>query len=333
MLLDRPLGDTYRLRKLSATTCPPAADSLSLIAAVTIKIIEHERDRRNLPYLLTVTKALGGSLAMISGAADVINTPPATSALARFADRWIYVFTAALFIITALAGFIPDSIAIVTEVRERARPPLPPVMHVHALLMGSWLLLLFTQALLMAMGRRSLHRKIGAAAVLLVPLILVTMVSLVRIGFVDVETASAAHTVDPAEISNMQLIVSSLLPEQARAALFFSLFTIWGLWVRNRDPQAHKRLMVLATLMPLPAGIDRIEWLPSTLPGSSDSSSLYMLLWLSPVLLYDLLRCGRLHRVYVIGLLLNLPLAIASHFIAGSAWWIATAPRLVGIRW
>jgi hypothetical protein len=92
-------------------------------------------------------------------------------------------------------------------------------------------------------------------------------------------------------------------------------------------------LIVLATLMPLPAALDRIEWLPSTMPGSPDSSFLYMILWLSPVLLYDLLRRGRLHRVYVIGLLLNLPLVIAAHCLAGSPWWIATAPRLVGMRW
>jgi len=56
-------------------------------------------------------------------------------------------------------------------------------------------------------------------------------------------------------------------------------------------------------------------------------------LWLLPVLLYDLLRRGRPHRVYVIGLLLNLPLAIASHFVAGSIWRLAISPRLVGIRW
>jgi hypothetical protein len=73
---------------------------------------------------------------MISHPADVINTRPATSALARFADRWVYVFMAGLFIITALAGFIPDSVAILTEVRAQARPPLSPVMHMHALLMG-----------------------------------------------------------------------------------------------------------------------------------------------------------------------------------------------------
>jgi hypothetical protein len=270
---------------------------------------------------------------VISNPADVIYARRATSALARFADRWVYVFMAGLFIITALAGFIPDSIAILTEIRAHARPPLPAVMHMHALLMGSWLLLLFAQTLLMATGRRPLHRKIGSVALLLVPLILVTMVCLVRIGFMDVAIAEAAEGAEPAEVSNLRLLVSSLLPEQVRAALFFGVFTAWGLWVRNRDSQGHKRLMVLATLMLLPAAIDRIEWLPSTLPARPDSSSLYMLLWLSPVLVYDLLRHGRLHRVYVIGLLLNLPLVIASHFLAGSSWWIATAPRLVGVRW
>jgi hypothetical protein len=270
---------------------------------------------------------------MISASAEVTDALPETSALARFADRWVYVFMAALFIITALAGFIPDSIALLTDVKAHARPPLPAVLHMHALLMGSWLVLLFAQTLLMATRRPSLHRKIGAIAVLLVPLILVTMVCLVRIGFEDVAIASAVPGADQAGIRDMRLSVSSLLPEQARAAVFFGVFAAWGLWVRNRDSQAHKRLMVMATLMPLPAAIDRIDWLPSTMPASADSSSLYMLLWLLPVLLYDLLRRGRPHRVYVIGLLLNLPLPIASHFLAGSSWWIATAPRLVGLRW
>jgi hypothetical protein len=253
--------------------------------------------------------------------------------MAHLADRWVYVFMAGLFIITALAGFIPDSVAILTEVRAHARPPLPAVMHMHALLMGSWLLLLLAQTLLVATGRRSLHRKIGAAALVLVPLILVSMVSIVRFSFEGVAIASAAHVADPAELGDLRLLVSSLLPEQVRAALFFGVFTVWALWARNRDSQAHKRLMVLATLMPLPAAIDRIEWLPSTLPASPDSSSLYMLLWLSPVLLYDMLRRGRVHRVYVIGSLLNLPFAVAAHFLAGSPWWIAIAPRLVGVLW
>ena len=270
---------------------------------------------------------------MIGDPVDAVNPRPATSALARLADRWVYVFMAGLFITTALAGFIPDSVAILDEVTAHARPPLPLVLHIHALLMGSWLLLLFSQTLLVATGRRSLHRKIGAVALVLVPLILASMVSLVRLGFEDIATALDTHAAGLAEMSDLRRLRSSLLPEQMRAALFFGVFTAWGLWERSRDSQAHKRLMVLATLMPLPAAIDRIEWLPSTMPVSPDSSFLYMLLWLSPAVLYDLLRRGRVHRVYVIGFLLNLPLVIAAHYLASSPWWIATAPRLVGVRW
>jgi hypothetical protein len=277
--------------------------------------------------------SVGGLLTMISDPASVSSIRPATSPLARLADRWIYVFMASVFIATALAGFIPDSLAILTEIRVHARPPLPTVLHMHALLMGSWLLLLFAQALLAATGRRSLHRKIGAVALLLVPLILVSMVSLVRIGFEDVATASATHGANSTEMSISRIFHSTLLLVQVRGALFFVVFTAWALWVGNRDSQTHKRLMVLATLMPLAAAIDRIDWLPSTLPASPDSSSLYMLVWLSPVLIYDLLRRGRLHRAYVIGLMLNLPLIIASHCLASSPWWIASAPRLVGVRW
>lgn len=270
---------------------------------------------------------------MIRGPADVIRSGPAPGALARLADRWVYVLMAALFITTALAGFIPDSVAILAEVKTHARPPLPLGLYVHALLMGSWLLLLFAQTLLVATERRSLHRGIGVVAVLLVPLILLSMLYLVRVGFTDAAAVSAAHPAATTEITELRLLLSSLLPEQARAALFFGVFTAWGLWLRNRDSQAHKRLMVLATLMPLPAAIDRIEWLPSTMPANPDSSFLYMILWLSPALLYDLLRRGRLHRVYVIGLLLNLPLVLAGHGLASSPWWVATAPHLIGVRW
>src|SRR3984957_17488588 len=176
---------------------------------------------------------------MISGPVDVIGRRAGASVLAALAARWVYVFMGGFFIITALAGFIPDSVALLSEVRAHARPPLPLVLHVHALLMGSWLLLLFAQTLLVATGRRSLHRKIGAVALLLAPLILVSMVSLVRIGFEDVATVSTTHAAGSAEINGLRLLLSSLLPEQVRAALFFGVFTAWALFVRNKDPQAH----------------------------------------------------------------------------------------------
>lgn len=48
--------------------------------------------------------------------------------LAAVIDRWIYVFMAATFVVTALVSFIPDSLVTIAAVESGARPPFPLVM-------------------------------------------------------------------------------------------------------------------------------------------------------------------------------------------------------------
>ena len=91
---------------------------------------------------------------------------PAGSTTA-FIDRWIYVFMAALLIACVLIGFIPDSIEKIAAVERAERPALPFAMHVHAVLMGCWMLLLLAQTTLMATGRKGLHMQLGVAAMVL----------------------------------------------------------------------------------------------------------------------------------------------------------------------
>jgi len=86
------------------------------------------------------------------------------SPLARAIDRWIYVFTAASFIAIVLTGFIPDSIGKIAAVQAGDRPPFPLVLHMHAILMGSFLLVLLAQTTLAAIGRNDLHRRLGIAS-------------------------------------------------------------------------------------------------------------------------------------------------------------------------
>src|SRR5690349_79305 len=90
-----------------------------------------------------------------------------------FVNRWIYVFMAGLFIVTVFAGFIPDSLGKMEDVAAARRPPFPPILHVHAVLMGSWLLLLLTQATLMATGRPAIHKQLGLLAMVLAPALIV----------------------------------------------------------------------------------------------------------------------------------------------------------------
>jgi hypothetical protein len=43
------------------------------------------------------------------------------------------------FIVITLTGFIPDSLQKIAAVQSGARPPFPVVLHMHAVLMGSFL--------------------------------------------------------------------------------------------------------------------------------------------------------------------------------------------------
>src|SRR4029434_8150993 len=101
-----------------------------------------------------------------------------------------------------------------------------------------------------------------------------------------------------------------------RIGILFSLFLIIGLRARRMDAGLHKRMMILATAIPLPAGIDRIDWLPSTLPASPISTMLGPILAVSPMFVWDVIRNRGVHRAYWIWLGLSL-----AGFCFGG-WWL-----------
>ena len=232
----------------------------------------------------------------------------------RFADRWIFVFTAALFVVVALGGFIPQSIAIVAMVKAGKFPPLPPILHVHAVLMGTWLLLLLAQALLVVTGRRALHQVLGITALVLVPAMVVTWVILVRMEW---EIAGAT--------------IGAVL---IRACIVFPVLVGWALWIRRSDPQTHKRLMILSVLFPLTAATSRVaEGLGWPMFGGDGGArwDLYPMLLVLPLFVYDLIRLRRVQRAYAIWFAVNLPFAILMYVLMNSQWWVAVAPKLMGV--
>lgn len=258
---------------------------------------------------------------------DVLSGTPRAHAI----DRWIYVFTAASFVAIVLAGFIPDSLMKMEAVRTGQRPPFPLVLHMHALLMGLFLLLLLAQTSLAALGRVDFHRRLGLAAMIIAP-------ALVVVGFILVPTmyhqvlAGAQHG-PPGVREQMQerlLIVDNILLLQLRIGVLFPLFLVLGLKARGRNAGMHKRLMILATAMALPAGIDRIPWLPHSMPASPLSPDLYTLLAVSPMFVWDVIRNKRVHPAYVLWLAINLPFAIAVHGLWDTDWWHQTAGQIMG---
>ena len=259
---------------------------------------------------------------------DMLSGTPRAHAV----DRWIYVFTAASFIVITLLGFIPDSLMKIEMVKAGQRAPFPLVLHFHAVLMGSFLLLLLAQTWLVATGRCALHKRVGIAAFIIAPL-------LVMVGFILVPTiyhsvwqgAQLAPPEARPALRELTLRLDNIMLLQIRIGILFPLFLVLGLRARQRNSGLHKRMMILAPAMALPAAFDRITWLPNTFPASPWSPDLYVLAAVAPMFLWDVLRNRRVHVAYWIFLAINLPFAIFVHSAWDTPWWHLTAHRLMGV--
>lgn len=274
-------------------------------------------------------------MATVAGAAvgklqrrDALSGTPRAHAL----DRWIYVITAASFVVIVLAGFIPSSLEKIAAVQSGARPPFPMLMHVHAALMGSFLLLLLAQTILVATGRCALHRRLGLVSMIIAPAMVIVGFALVPTIYHGLwgATLAAAPEARPAMEQTLSFVENIMLI-QLRIGVLFPVFIGIALWARSRDSGLHKRMMILATAMALPAGIDRIPWLYTSLPASPVTPDLYMLLAISPMVVWDLMRNRTVHRAYWIWLAINLPFAVAVHGLWDTPWWHATARQLMGV--
>ena len=254
------------------------------------------------------------------------------SILINAIDRWIYVFMAFFFIVITLTGFVPDSLAKLAAVGAGERPPFPQVLHFHAVLMGSFLLLLLAQTTLAATGRLGYHRRLGVAVVVIAPALVVAGFILVPTMYHQIWDGMQAA---PAEArAGMQAFLrqfDNIMLVQIRIGILFSLFILIAFAARKRDPGLHKRMMFLAIAPALPAAFDRITWLPNTLPESPLSPDLYILLALAPMFIWDLVRTRSVHKAYWIWLAFMVPSSILIHVLWDSSWWHETAPRLVGL--
>ena len=241
-----------------------------------------------------------------------VDLPHADSAAA---DRRFYFFLTTLILLVAVVGFGPSSAGILG-----GTIPTPPlIVHLHAAAMLTWLLLLVAQAGLVTAGRRDLHMRLGLASLALAPTMLVLFTAVTIIRYYDGVEAGAGD------------FMASLLFVQLRIIIMFPAFVIWALSARVRDPETHKRVMILAAIVPIGAAFGRMGWIPgNNVQVTYDVSALLELALLAPALVYDKLRHGRIHRAYWIGLAVTLPWFIAIHFVWNSPAWRSVAVALMG---
>jgi hypothetical protein len=262
------------------------------------------------------------------GRRDLLTGTPRAHAL----DRWIYVISAAFFIVIVLVGFIPDSTMKVEMVRAGLRAPFPPILHAHAVLMGSFLLFLLSQTWWVATGKQARHERWGPVGGLLAA-------ALVVVGFILAPTmyhqVADGLSVAPPEahpaIRELLVRLDNILLLQVQAGVLFALFIGLGLAARQNDPGIHKRMMLIAPTMALGAAFARMTWLPTTMPHSPLAIDLYQLLALAPLFVWDVLRNRRIHRAYLILGATYVPLSLLIEFLWDTPGWHDMAHRIMGI--
>ena len=224
-----------------------------------------------------------------------------TSAGFRLGD--LYSWTALGCVLTAFLGFIPTFWMPMAAGQFQANP----VVFMHGIGFFAWTLFALIQTSLVPAGRVTLHRSVGLAGISFATLL--TVLGLLA-ALNSLQSGIAAHQAAAAEAF---LIVPLTVIIQFAVLFIFAIANI-------RQPEFHKRLMLLATVSVLNAPVARplIVWvykLPPTdqLPVWIDVPASYLsYLLLIPALIYDWRGNGRLHPVYLVAvpILLIIPLAV-----------------------
>jgi len=232
------------------------------------------------------------------------------------ADRNFFLGLVALIWLGILMGFVPQ---MVDHVQKHERP-YPLAVHVHAAVFVTWLTFLTAQVLLIRARRPDLHRRLGYGMVALGAVMLV--VGPVAVWVVQQQDFGTPKS-NPAFLS-----------VQGIAMISFAVIGGAGVLLR-KSSSAHKRLMIIATLVLADAGFAR--WLGHPIQEAFGKGMWQAYLGLSGATaliivgmgVYDLITRRRLLPAYVAGASWALAgQALSTYLMFVPAWKVFTTHLL-----
>jgi hypothetical protein len=235
--------------------------------------------------------------------ADIVAPVPPPTPVRQ--DRIFHTAMAGAFLLTAVIGFGPTYFFKPVHVS----PPLSPLLHVHGLVFSAWLVLLIVQSGLVRANRVALHKRLGIFGALLAGLM--TVLGL----YVAVEGARRGAHAD-----GMVPLAFMIFP--FGQTLLFAGFVGLGLWKR-RQPELHRRFILLGTICLLTPAISRIVEKRSLL------AMFLTLIFVAVAMLHDWTTRRRVHPIYIWGgaiILISGPLRAA---LGNSVAWQSFARFLV----
>jgi hypothetical protein len=214
--------------------------------------------------------------------------------------RYFFALMGLSFFLVAGFGFGPRVIAVVAETR-----PIPAIDHLHGAVMTAWLAVFVAQSVLAAKGRIAAHRQVGRLAIWLGAVVWLSIIAITIHGFLD-----PMHPVE-------ENVFYSL--PQFYIVVVFGIAFLAAVLLR-RNPPWHKRLMAIATIPLLQAGVDRFTWLPFHPPINWLQIACVDLL-LVALVVFDLVSLRRIHRATLVGGGLLLACQITTSLLWPTPWW------------
>ena len=227
-------------------------------------------------------------------------------------DRRLYILAAVFIPVIVLAGF-----ARTYYLKGLFETPALPslLVHLHGIVMTSWVVLFVVQVSLVAKRRVRVHQRLGVFGAMLATLIVV-------VGTLT-GIAGAARGSSPGP-PPLQFLVVPL-----GDILVFAILVGTALWFRRR-PDVHKRLMLLAALNLLAPAIARIPVHFIETGGPLAFFGLTDLCVLACVA-FDTIRNRRLHPAFAWGMLLIVASQPLRLMLASTDAWMQFANWLVGL--
>jgi hypothetical protein len=234
-------------------------------------------------------------------------------------DRWFFSGMAGAAAVTVFCGFAPTYYLKASY----GAPSLSPLIHLHGVMFTAWIVLSVVQTALIAARRTAVHRRLGIAGAVLAPAMIVVG------GAVAIAAASRPPAPDlpPGFPSPLTFLVIPLGDLVAFAVLVSA-----GLYNR-RSRDIHKRLMLLATIALLNAGLGRLVFPGGMLAFLSLPANPVTLIGVTALFVaacwsYDRATLGRIHPAFFWGGTFIIAADILRLAIGTTAAWLTFAAWL-----
>ena len=225
-------------------------------------------------------------------------------------DRLFFTGMALASALMLFLGFLPSYFH-----RSAELPALTLLYQLHGAVFTAWVALLVAQTALVAGRRTDIHRTLGVAGAVLAALVFVVGVA------VSVETLwrnGGPPGGDPRKFFAIPI----------GDIIVFGILVIAAV-VQRRQPETHKRLMLLATISLLTAAVAR--FLRQVGMGGAPGLFLGTDVFVLALVLYDLASRGRVHPATLWGGAMVVGFKPLLYYaLAGTPAWLALADALRG---